>query len=470
MRLRNSRRPAFGSLVFVLALLVTAPGTTFAADTKPGITVSPGRLNFSLSKDSTEQVVPVTITNTYDAAVTLNAQFRGIDENAGLLVPTDDLNPAFASTLRVSDTVLNLAPKETRVVQVQASNPATLSPGGHYATLVLTQQIDGQAQLSLNAAISLSIFVVKVAGAEQKLSLTSFRTNNNLFQIPTKATLTFRNDGNVHAVPRGVVSVLDGTYTTLASGIANQNSLPLLPGKSVKSEVQISKVSSIWKPQRLLIWTAYRADGVTDQTFVRSSTYYIPPLYPIALSIIVLALVVTRRRWQSRLRIKSRIQMLIRKDAPASDNSNAAQLKQTILPEAPATTISISAMSVPISEVEPSVSTTMAESRVLKPKRRSIPKSRTASKATLSAKELNSNPKKVIKPAALKATKTKIARVPTMPAGQPETAQNLLTLATLQQRTTHIEPKAKPATKKVKNPPKKTTKKPTQKRTPKPRS
>lgn len=278
--LKTSRKLA---VLFAIASVLIVPAAVSAAPapaSKGGIAVSPGQLAFNLTDATASQTVPLTIRNDYNAPVSISAAFNGIDENAALLIPVDTLDPAFASALSISQTDITLPAHSSQVLTVQVTNVSALTAGGHYATLVLTQQdIQGHA-LSIKGAVSLTIFVVKNPGAYQSITLTGVSNNHWLFRLPTKVSLGFNNNGNVLSIPRATVLVFDHSgKVALQKGVANEASRPLLPGKDLQTTVKVSSIAHTWWPQKVQLEIAYRAQGVTQLGTATASFWYIPPIY-----------------------------------------------------------------------------------------------------------------------------------------------------------------------------------------------
>lgn len=268
-----------------------------AATPNPGITVTPARLNFSLSKDATSQQQTIFVTNNYDRDVVLAAELQGIDENAGLLVPTGSPERAFAAALKLSETDLHLSPHQAHPLTVQLTNSAKLAGGGHYATLVLTQQDSGHSNgLNLRAAISISIFAIKVDGEQQSLAVSSLHTDGWLFKLPSHASITYQNTGNVHLVPRAEVVVgYPGDDNPVRRGISNQNSVLVFPGKDWQDEVTLTGLRHVWWPSRQALLVTYRADGSSMQRTITRHSWYIPPFYPLLLLVVVGSLLYWRK-------------------------------------------------------------------------------------------------------------------------------------------------------------------------------
>jgi hypothetical protein len=267
------------------------------AATGAGITVTPGRLLFILSKDALEQTLPVHVTNNYNVPVRFSVQLKGIDETAGLLVPTDKVDTNLAAVTAISETDVLVPAHQTHTVQVQIRNLSSLSPGGHYATIVLTALNSKGKNLSLQAAISLSLFAVKVDGAKQNLAIVSSGTNGWLLHAPSSTRITFTNKGNIHVVPRGSISVYGGSERLVGRGIINSQSLPMLPGTVLTVQVPVVRLARIWTPQKLTTVIAYHPDSSETIETVEKSQYYIPPIYLLLLPLLYGLYKVVARRW-----------------------------------------------------------------------------------------------------------------------------------------------------------------------------
>jgi hypothetical protein len=268
-----------------------------AATPNPGITVSPARLNFILSKDATSQQQTIIVTNNYDRDVSLAAQLQGIDENAGLLVPTGDPERAFAAALKLSETNLHLTAHQAHPLTVQINNSAKLAGGGHYATLVLTQQDGGKSNgLNLRAAISISIFAIKTEGEKQSLTVSDLRTDGWLFKLPSHVSITYRNLGNVQIVPRAAVTLgHPDDEEPIRKGTSNPNSVLVLPDKVWQDDVPLAGLRHVWWPSRQELRVEYRADGASIQKTVVRNSWYIPPVYPLLLLLLTGILLYLRK-------------------------------------------------------------------------------------------------------------------------------------------------------------------------------
>ncbi len=104
-----------------------------------------------------------------------------------------------------------LKPGETREVAATVKVPSTGVAGGRYGSFVFgverTSDAPGTAAVSQEVA---SLFLLQIKGViEEKLSVTSFSAPAFLEFGPVPFNVTFKNDGNVHVKPGGVIAVSD---------------------------------------------------------------------------------------------------------------------------------------------------------------------------------------------------------------------------------------------------------------------
>jgi hypothetical protein len=256
-----------------------------------GINVSPGLLNLTVTNEIPDATAAITITNNYDAPISISGELRKIDEEAGLLIPTDLIDETLAPSLIVSETDILIPAKSKKVINLTFRNTDNLAPGGHYATLLFSQRSSMESQLSLRSAISLHLFLTKKEGTRLRVSLSNFSSSSWPLKLPASATLGFQNEGNVHLTPRASVQVLDRHGNIIAKGVANEGSQPILPGKSLHSVVTLKTIRSVWYPQRLSLLALYRADTQTESQARIRTFWYIPPVFLVASMIFAVVLV-----------------------------------------------------------------------------------------------------------------------------------------------------------------------------------
>ena len=244
------------------------------------VTVSPGQLSFQLSAQNAVDAQTLTVTNNFDSAVTIETSLAGIDQTNGLFYPTEDIDEIVARQIAISPTTLQIEPKQTAAVTVTVTNSPDLSPGGHYATLLLRQNSDTPANnLGIDSAISINLFIEKFGGGNKSILLENAKFPHTPFTFPSSATLTFVNNGNMLVVPRAAIRLTqtNNAENRIGYGIGNSSSQPLLPGKTLQTETQLRISGRMWLPGKYTATVQYRADGIDGSETLTQSFWYFPP-------------------------------------------------------------------------------------------------------------------------------------------------------------------------------------------------
>jgi hypothetical protein len=248
-----------------------------AAPTKPGITISPINLSLDLRKGDDATSGTINVRNDYSRATEFTAAVRGMQLSGdSSLVPSDSPELALAASLVITPSNFTLEPGQSIDVRVTLSNSAKLSPGGHYASVLIRQTADTGNSLSLNPAISVAIFVIKEDGAIRAVKISSVDSGGSIFNVPHSLTANFDSLGNVSMVPRAAVSVYDPLGHMVASGVLNTGSVPIYPNKSVRLETHLISLALGWVPGRYKEQVLYRYDGTDTQQVAVAYKWVVP--------------------------------------------------------------------------------------------------------------------------------------------------------------------------------------------------
>ncbi|MFZ1249604.1 MAG: hypothetical protein WAQ24_04785 [Candidatus Saccharimonadales bacterium] len=253
-----------------------------------GLVVSPSQLSFTISNESQDISSSITITNQYNREVSLQATLQGIDESSLSLIPKGSLEGGLRDSLTVGEAEMRVPPHGVYQLQVQLRDPSALAPGGHYASLVITEQSNAaMAASAVRPAVAISIFVVKSDGLRTDMRLQAIKTNQGLLGLPSNVKIAFFNGGNAHIVPRASVMVLTKDGTEVAKGIVNDTSRPLFPGKSQDYSATLQRIGSVRLPTQLQVKTLYRIDSSDIQYIHVSSFWYVPPIFVVAVAVLL---------------------------------------------------------------------------------------------------------------------------------------------------------------------------------------
>lgn len=131
--------------------------------------------------------------------------------NEGQVALTDKGPWAVSTWASVTPKKFDLPAGETQEVEASIQIPSTGAAGGRYGSFVFA--VEGKGGTPGVAAVSqevASLFLINIAGpVEQKLSVTSFTAPQFSEFGPIPFSVDYKNDGNVHMKPAGVISVTD---------------------------------------------------------------------------------------------------------------------------------------------------------------------------------------------------------------------------------------------------------------------
>lgn len=280
----------FFDRVLCIALFACVALPVSADTTGGGITITPAFQDIVLDQTGQEVEFFATVTNDTTNPVTLRLSvldFGSLDESGGVafLGASNDLERKYslASWMRPEKDVVTTVPGETQKIKVTIENRDSLGPGGHYGALTFTTedvtQSDGNNNIAVKQLFSSLVFVKKIGGEIYSLDLSEKEFSYNLMRLPEKIRLRFRNDGNIHLVPRGIVTVTDPLGRLVAKGIINEESALILP-ETFRTYVTTLK-PLVWSfiPGRYTMIIAYRFDGKDDFTTVTDARISMPPLF-----------------------------------------------------------------------------------------------------------------------------------------------------------------------------------------------
>jgi hypothetical protein len=246
---------------FITSLLVAVLGTLFvgvhASATPPsptaGLTIEPYLRNVSITSDTIQQSFSFTLTNRTKYAAHL--QLKPVDLGsltdtgglvfAGANTSTFAKNHGLAGWLQVAQPEITIGSGQTSNIVTTVHNTAALSPGGHYAAVLITTADEPrtQSQVTIKQTLSPLIFLNKLGGDHFDLRLKSIERDGNIFRLPKNVTLNFQNPGNTHVVPRGTVKLIGNKSHVVAQGTINEDSAFVLPDMSRKLPLTLTPVS-----------------------------------------------------------------------------------------------------------------------------------------------------------------------------------------------------------------------------------
>jgi hypothetical protein len=294
--LRGSKlRFAVAAAVSVLVLQLL-PGKVSAAG---GITVSPAVLNVSLTKAQPEQDVAITVKNDFSVPVQLIANLYAVDQQRSLVLPLKNTPSDLSKLSSVTPSIIDIEAGKSINLQLHIKDGPSLAPGGHYAALVIKQVASDQANIPLEPAVSIGLFVIKEGGAVRKLAVETPELSGIALHMPSFIDLRFSNKGNVQVVPRAGVSITGRQALDLyLKGVVNADSVPVVPKNDITLRSALITTKKAYFPGRYTVAIEYRYDGQSTPQLVTQHFWYIP-LWSVLILLLLIAGGFGLYRWRA---------------------------------------------------------------------------------------------------------------------------------------------------------------------------
>lgn len=211
---------------------------------------------------------------------------------------------SFASYVRVTPETVEVPAGKTIDVTVLVQNSNDLSPGGHYAAVLLRgegkETASGQTVIP---ALTSFLLVNKKGGEKYHISLG--RVDEFVrplhFSFPKDVVLRFHNEGNTHVSPFGTIFITDLFNRTVRKGIINEGAKIVLPQTDRDLITQL-------KPMRFSFpFMIYRVKvvGTTkpgDIAFQQESSFvFLSPFFGIGTIIGIGACLFFVKRWRKKV-------------------------------------------------------------------------------------------------------------------------------------------------------------------------
>jgi hypothetical protein len=325
------KRP-FVQLLAVLVFVFVFSGNSSAkvltaTPPKPsGTTISPASAQIELQGAEVQHPLQFKITNNESEAQTINistADFNTLGESGGLaFVGT---NPTaiqkkygLATWVALPQNTITVQPKQTTTINAYIQNQPNMSPGGHYGALMLAISTPGsgskdRVKVALHPIASSLLFVNKIGGDTHTLKLTNVMVAKNPFKLPGSVTLRFKNDGNTHLVPRGVVSITSPNGKLISRGVINEDSGLVLPETYRRFSVPLKTISPPLRPGKYTLRVDFRFDGYNNFRSYQSKILLLTPLVLIEAILVLGAAAAAAYFVASKKHVKARFAKILKR-------------------------------------------------------------------------------------------------------------------------------------------------------------
>ncbi|KKR31689.1 MAG: hypothetical protein UT63_C0063G0002 [Candidatus Gottesmanbacteria bacterium GW2011_GWC2_39_8] len=222
----------------IFSLLLLLPDSIVQAKEVQGISITPPFQELVILEKDNQVPFSIEFRNQTDTNKTLRfsvIDFGSLDESGGVAFLGNageaiEKKYGLASWIILEKDNMELDPGGKQILKVTVENRESLSPGGHYGAIMVYVGKEEEASLvSFTQVISSLVFVKKTGGEKYGMNLAEKSYIKNKLFFPRQVNLRFQNTGNVHLVPRGVVTVTDWIGRTIGKGIINQETGRILP-------------------------------------------------------------------------------------------------------------------------------------------------------------------------------------------------------------------------------------------------
>ncbi|MDP2873839.1 MAG: hypothetical protein Q8N84_00900 [bacterium] len=201
-------------------------------------------------------------------------------------------------TIEPTDFILQ--PKENKIITLTISPPKEAEPGGHYATIyfqpLLPVEVLSPQTAYLTARIGVLSFLVVKGEIQEKASLASWQTESFRQFGPVNFNLQLKNEGNVHLLPAGEVTIWNWQNKEVAK-------IPLSPSQILPQTTK--NFASSWPkkyPLGKFLAQAKLSFGSEQQPIISEKiSFWIVPWLPLSIGVLLLTvtlllLIIMRRR------------------------------------------------------------------------------------------------------------------------------------------------------------------------------
>ncbi len=247
-----------GSLALASAVLA-AP-----VPANKGIQISPPFNNLVITSDSTPFSIGLKNLSDHEQTLSLTAvDFKSLDETGGVaFVGTTGGAGKYtlAKWMHLDQAQVKIPAGGSTKVGGQIVNDADLAPGGHYGAVLFSLEPPTGSGVALKQVSSSLLFAIKTGGEKYSLNLKSTDAPGFSLAPFSKVRLRFYNGGNVHTIPRGIVTLADSGGKIVSKGVVNDSSSLILPESFRQIPVEMNPIAQPWKIGNYTLAVQYRDD------------------------------------------------------------------------------------------------------------------------------------------------------------------------------------------------------------------
>ena len=284
-----------------------------------GLSIDPAiqRVYLNTLGEPEEPVQKIILKNTTNLELnfTLRAiEFTEIDKNGGNIFLGQSLSEGefkSAPWVKLPEEQILLIPGEQKEVVFELKETEKLLPGAHYAAILFEttrpaeREGEDPSRIFLRQIAASLLYISKASDQEQKIMAVKSERYTSFPKLIESLVVTFVNQGNNLAEPRGYVAVSNLFGAEVGRGILNESGKILFPGQERQIEAKFEKINYFF-PGPYTFQVFYRiGDGEYEKMSV---TYWYWESTAVFLGILGLMLIVVlayRRSLRSKMAKKA---------------------------------------------------------------------------------------------------------------------------------------------------------------------
>lgn len=194
-----------------------------------------------------------------------------------------------------------LAPHEKTELIFTVTVPVNAEPGGHYLGLFATQAA-GTGDIGIRSRVGTLLFLYVAGSVEENISVTDFSFGSRwVWRGPVEVFLGVHNDGSIHVVPTGTVTVANRTGEIVVNAPINAAKRLILP--DARWQEQFSLIVPWWQIGPLSVQGVIEY-GLSEQTATVSGMVWYVPWWVIGLGVLGVIILCGGAAYRVRARLK----------------------------------------------------------------------------------------------------------------------------------------------------------------------
>ena len=290
-----------GCFWLLVVCLNAVPLPAYAANTTSELGVSPAFEEVQLKEGQKEVGGSLLVTNNTARSTTLAVSvidLGSLQASAGqpFLGGGELSNNMYGLSRWVHFTkqAVTVPARSSQVVTYTIQDDPSLLAGGHYGAILFKSPTTGSS--AIGAAIqpivsSLILFEKNGIGEQRTIALTHFSYVRYWFNMPNTVLVAFKNTGNVHVSPHGLIILNDPFGHEVSRGVVNADSSIILPGSSREYQTALGTSKYVFVPGIYTLALDYRTNGNEQPVHSEVHFLYISPL-AIGVGVLVFAICV----------------------------------------------------------------------------------------------------------------------------------------------------------------------------------